>query len=91
VAVGLSARSDLWSVGTGDFLHALFSTVSASLEPDGWGTRLPTVLGPPYEPQLAEHPPSDVVWDVEDRSQQPPRGENISPDITSLAMRVRSA
>jgi hypothetical protein len=97
-------RSNVWSVGTADFLHAFFSTVSANLEPDGWGTRFPTVMGPLYEgrvdgeqaaralaeldqikAELAEHPPSDVVWDVEDRSKQPPWGDNISPEITSLA------
>ncbi|MCD1630579.1 MULTISPECIES: immunity 70 family protein [Marinobacter] len=29
-------------------------------------------------------PPSDVVWDIENRDAQPPWGTSISPDITSL-------
>jgi 2,3-bisphosphoglycerate-dependent phosphoglycerate mutase len=35
--------------------------------------------------RLAEMPPSQVVWDFEDRTRQPPWGNNISKDITSLA------
>ncbi len=33
---------------------------------------------------LSQLPPSSVVWDIEDRSLQPPWGINISDDITSL-------
>jgi hypothetical protein len=33
---------------------------------------------------LAKLPPSKVVWDIEDRKAQPPWGNNISPEITSL-------
>jgi hypothetical protein len=33
---------------------------------------------------LSEHPPADVVWDIEDLSARPPWGDDISPDITSL-------
>jgi hypothetical protein len=35
--VGVKVRSNLWLVGTSDFLFALFSTIQARLEPDGWG------------------------------------------------------
>lgn len=35
--------------------------------------------------ELAAFPPSDVVWDVEDRTARPPWGDNIAPTITSLA------
>ncbi len=34
--------------------------------------------------ELRQLPPSDVVWDVEDRSKQPPWGDDISDDITDL-------
>jgi 2,3-bisphosphoglycerate-dependent phosphoglycerate mutase len=103
VSVGVRVRSNMWLVGTGDFFHAFFSTISARLEPDGWGTRFPVLMNELYNGELApEHapaalaeldqvredlrrlPPSDVVWDVEDRSKQPPWGDDISEDITDL-------
>ncbi len=33
---------------------------------------------------LADHPPADVVWDLDDPTARPPWGDAISPDITSL-------
>jgi len=34
--------------------------------------------------QLKAHPPSDVVWDIHDRSKQPPWGDDIADRITDL-------
>ena len=34
---------------------------------------------------LSKFPPSAVIWDIEDRSKTPPWGENISPEISSMA------
>lgn len=105
MAVALRVGSNVWPVGTGEFFHAFFSTITVRLEPDGWGTRFPTVMHELYrgrlegaEPaeraadelqqirsQLAHFPPSDVVWDSEDRAKQPPWGDNISADITDLS------
>jgi len=34
---------------------------------------------------LGKYPPRFIVWDLEDRTKQPPWGEKISPDITSLS------
>jgi 2,3-bisphosphoglycerate-dependent phosphoglycerate mutase len=34
--------------------------------------------------ELRRLPPSDVVWDIEDRGRQPPWGEDISDEITDL-------
>jgi Immunity protein 70 len=33
---------------------------------------------------LATLPPSEVVWDIENRAAKPPWGDNISPTITNL-------
>jgi 2,3-bisphosphoglycerate-dependent phosphoglycerate mutase len=103
LAVGLRVRSNVWPVGTGDFFHAFFSTISARLEPDGWGTRFPVLMNELYSGELANGhapgalaelervredlrrlPPSDVVWDVEDRAKQPPWGDDIAAEITDL-------
>ena len=35
--------------------------------------------------RLSKFSPDKVVWDIEDLSKQPPWGNNISDDITSLA------
>lgn len=34
--------------------------------------------------ELAQFPPSSVIWDIDDRTKEPPWGNNISPDITSM-------
>lgn len=35
--------------------------------------------------ELAEIPPARVIWSFEDRTQHPPWGDDIAPDIDSLA------
>jgi hypothetical protein len=34
--------------------------------------------------ELRAYPPSDVVWDIHDRTKLPPWGDNIADDITDL-------
>ncbi|MHB8064561.1 MAG: Imm70 family immunity protein, partial [Ruminiclostridium sp.] len=34
---------------------------------------------------LKKFPPSDVIWDIDDMSKNPPWGSNISSDITDLS------
>jgi hypothetical protein len=52
VAVSLSVGDSDWTVGTGDFLHAFFSTVAANLEPAGWGSRFPLLMNDLYAGEL---------------------------------------
>ncbi|MDP4086145.1 MAG: immunity 70 family protein [Bacillota bacterium] len=33
-----------YEIGSADFLHSFFSTISYHLEPDGWGTKYPYLL-----------------------------------------------
>ncbi|MEK8130061.1 immunity 70 family protein [Paenibacillus filicis] len=35
--------------------------------------------------ELKLFPPTDIIWDFDDLSKQPPWGDNISPEITSLS------
>jgi len=35
--------------------------------------------------KLANYTPSEVIWDIEDLSKQPPWGNNISSNVTSLS------
>ena len=42
--VEINIENDRGTVGGGEILHALFSTISYNLEPDGWGTRFPILF-----------------------------------------------
>ena len=103
MAVGVRVANILWPVGAASFLKSFFSTISANLEPDGWGTRFPAVMNDLYKGELSSerapqareeldtirmqlrtHPPADVVWDIHDRSKQPPWGDDIADRITHL-------
>ncbi len=104
MSVGIKVGSITDEIGTSDFFHAFFSTVSANLESEGWATRFPVVLGKLYQgdleaslanqaiselaqiqKELSQLEPSRVVWDIEHPSRQPPWGNEISSEITSLA------
>jgi hypothetical protein len=49
MAVGIKVGSITDEIGTGDFFHAFFSTVSGNLEPSGWGSKFPTVMNKLYK------------------------------------------
>lgn len=51
MAVGIKVGSITDEIGTSDFLHAFFSTVSYNLE-GGWGSRFPTLLNNLYQGDL---------------------------------------
>jgi 2,3-bisphosphoglycerate-dependent phosphoglycerate mutase len=50
--VGLKIGNVFNEIGTGDFLHSFFSTISFHLEPNGWGTRFPELLQELYQGKL---------------------------------------
>jgi hypothetical protein len=104
MSIGLQVGDTYREIGAASFFMSFFSTVSANLEPRGWGSRFPAVMTKLYEgrlsatdaifvlaelkvihKELADFPPSKVVWDFHDRSLQPPWGDDIDPQITSLA------
>ncbi|WP_281884464.1 immunity 70 family protein [Paenibacillus sp. YYML68] len=104
MAVGFKVNFFWFPVGTGDFLHSFFSTISYHLESEGWGTRYPYLINQVYNgklgsydvanvraelmeirERLTEYSSSQVIWDIEDLSKQPPWGTNISKEITSLS------
>ena len=104
MAVGIKVGSITDEIGTPEFLHAFFSTISANLETNGWGSKFPILVNNLYQgslspsevttaidelniikKELAKIPPTKVVWDIEDRAKQPPWGNKISNEISSLA------
>ncbi|MBI3071892.1 MAG: immunity 70 family protein [Deltaproteobacteria bacterium] len=52
MAVGLRVGSIVSEVGTADFLHAFFSTISRHLEPEGWGSRYPRLMKDLYHGKI---------------------------------------
>ena len=52
MSVGFRTGNFHYIVGTSAFLHAFFSTVSGRLEPAGWGSRFPALLGELYDGTL---------------------------------------
>lgn len=41
-------------LGSPDFFHAFFSTISGNLEPAGWGSRFPTLMRELYRGELTK-------------------------------------
>ncbi|HVG20386.1 MAG TPA: immunity 70 family protein [Blastocatellia bacterium] len=52
MAVGFKVGNIIEEIGTQDFLHAFFSTVSHHLEPAGWGARYPELMLQLYQGKL---------------------------------------
>ena len=52
MAVGFKVGNIVDEIGTHDFLHAFFSTISHHLEPKGWGTEYPELMKELYQGQL---------------------------------------
>lgn len=52
MTVGIKVGSITDEIGTSEFFHAFFSTVSRNLERDGWATRFPVLLGKLYQGNL---------------------------------------
>lgn len=50
--VGFRVGSIVDEIGPQALLHAFFSTISHHLEPDGWGSRFPTLLNRLYKGKL---------------------------------------
>lgn len=52
MAVGFTVKYYWYSVGTGDFLHAFFSTIAYNLEGGKWGSRYPVLMNRFYSGNL---------------------------------------
>lgn len=52
MAVGIKLGSITDEIGTSDFFYAFFSTISGNLEPQGWGSRFPTLMKKLYAGEL---------------------------------------
>lgn len=104
MGVGLQIGRVISEIGTSDFFHSIFSTISSNLEPKGWGTRFPILMNKLYAgklcqfdadgalreidevtSELAELNIEKVVWDIGDKSKEPPWGSNVAETVTDLS------
>ncbi len=104
MTVGFRIDFIWYEIGTSDFLHAFFSTISFHLEPKGWGSVYPYLMKQLYDgrlnwkdvnsaihevhdirKKLEKYGSKEVIWDIEDLKKEPPWGNHISQDITSLS------
>lgn len=53
MTIGFQINNIFSEVGSGDFLHSFFSTISFHLEPNGWGTRFPELMNELYQGHLS--------------------------------------
>lgn len=52
MSVGIKLGSITDEIGAPSFLYSFFSTVSANLEPEGWGSRFPVLMHELYAGEL---------------------------------------
>lgn len=64
MTIGFHIDNIFSEVGTGDFLHSFFSTISFHLEPNGWGTRFPELMNELYQGRLTPDKASKALADA---------------------------
>ena len=65
MTVGLQLGGITDEVGSSEFMHCFFSTVSGNLEPNGWGSRFPVLLKNLYQGQLQEEEAAPALAELE--------------------------
>ena len=54
LGVGFKTKFYWYQIGSGDFLHAFFSTVCFNLEDGKWGSRFPIIMNELYKGKLSK-------------------------------------
>jgi hypothetical protein len=65
MVVGLKLGSITAEVGSSDFFHAVFSTISGNLERDGWASRFPMLLGKLYRGKLVQSDAAAALMELD--------------------------
>lgn len=68
MTVGIKYRSITDEIGASDFFHAFFSTISGNLEPQGWGSRFPTLMNKLYAGELHQVDAEAALKELDDVS-----------------------
>jgi hypothetical protein len=64
MSIGFHVDYSYFEVGSSDFLHSFFSTISHHLEPDGWGSKYPLLMNDLYQGSLSWENAEAVIIDV---------------------------
>jgi hypothetical protein len=64
MTVGIQLGNITDEIGTSDFFHAFFSTISANLEPDGWGSRFPVIMKRLYSGEVAGSEAANAILEL---------------------------
>lgn len=70
MTVGLRLGSITDEVGSGDFFHAFFSTVSGNLELKGWGSRFPILMRDLYSGELRSDYAAEALLELDKISRE---------------------
>lgn len=65
MAIGIKLGSITDEVGTSEFFHAFFSTISGNLEPGGWGSRFPFLMTKLYRGELNQEDASHALEELD--------------------------
>jgi hypothetical protein len=68
MGVGLQVGRVISEVGTSEFFHSFFSTISGNLEPEGWGTRFPTLMHKLYAGELTQPHAAAALGELDEAS-----------------------
>lgn len=52
MTIGIKLGQITDEIGSSDFFHSFFSTIAGNLEPEGWGSRFPTMMNTFYAGKL---------------------------------------
>ncbi|MFI8571823.1 Imm70 family immunity protein [Stenotrophomonas bentonitica] len=53
-------------IGSSDFLYSFFSTIAGNLEPDGWGSRFPTMMKTLYAGRLERRDVQEALRELDE-------------------------
>jgi 2,3-bisphosphoglycerate-dependent phosphoglycerate mutase len=59
-----------YEIGSSDFLHSFFSTISYHLEPNGWGTKYPYLMNGLYQGNLNWSQASNAIKEAKEIRQE---------------------
>ena len=64
MTVGIRITGNIGELGAGSLVHAVFSTISSRLEPNGWGSRFPELVNELYQGRLPAEKVEKALNDV---------------------------
>ncbi len=87
MAVGFKVKFYWYQIGSGDFLHAFFSTVAYNLEGSKWGSRFPHIMGKLYYGELPAEEIEDALKEIKEikRELKEYKSDNVVWDFDDLS------